>query len=95
MSEEIYDMQIAPLLMEAGKIAEEFGMNLMAVVEYAPGEIGRTEFFKPDAHLHFKMAAWAARAKGNVDALIFQLVEYALKHGHNSICIDKLTREIK
>jgi hypothetical protein len=52
MSEAIYDEQIAPLLMQAGKLCEQNGLAMVAVVEYdkeARGESARCEFeYLPD-----------------------------------------------
>lgn len=90
MSEQIYDEQIAPLLLKASKICEANGMSMLAEVEYEPGELGRTTSIQPDACLSLKLACVAAACKNNVDNLIFWIMRYGREHGHSSACLNVL-----
>lgn len=94
--EDIYDEQIAPELLRLGKLCEQHGMSFIACVEYDPPNlgIGRTESMQPDRvgllSCAQRLTHWAARANGNVDALIFALMKHARDHGHSSVCMNQL-----
>jgi hypothetical protein len=81
MSEPIYDEQVAPLLMEAGRICKENGLPFIAVVEYAPGEFGQTQHFTETQGLAMTMANIAARAHGNLDAFMLSLLRHCRERG--------------
>ena len=83
--ESIYDSEIAPQLMAIAKRCEELGISFLAAVEYAPGEMGMTEVHTPDRGIQQALVHWAARCKGNVDALFMAIDRHATKHGHSSI----------
>ena len=88
--EAFYDREIAPALLDLGRHCMEHGLNFLAVVEWSPGEQGRTGFIGPDAGLGICLAEVAARANGNVDSLIIAIMKHATKHGHSSLCLAQL-----
>lgn len=90
MSEQFYDDEIAPVLRELSAKCVAKGIPFLAVVEYEPDCIGRTEFLPPVATIGMLMAVWAARAKGNADALIMAMQKHGRQHGHNSVCLHLL-----
>ena len=89
-NEVFYDIHIAPKLAELAKQCEARGMPFLALVEWEPGEGGRTCVLPPGSSFGIRMAELAARARGNVDSLILALMRYAGQHGHSSICLSRL-----
>jgi len=84
--EQYYDDEIAPKLAELAKDAQAHGLSFLAVVEWAPGEHGRTCYTAEGMQgLPFLMANLAASCGGNVDAFWMAVQRYARKHGHESI----------
>lgn len=88
--EEFYDDEIAPVLGDLAKRCQENGLSFLAVVEWAPGETGRTFSQSPPAGLGIMSANIAAQANGNADSLIMALMKYGREHGHNSMCLHQL-----
>lgn len=91
MSEKLYDEQIAPLLLKAGEIAKANGMSLAALVEYAPGEFGRTVHLSAGSHFSIRLVEAAIQAKGNVDSLYIALARHGREHGHSSMVLNLLS----
>jgi hypothetical protein len=84
--ERYYDEEIAPKLAELERDAPAHGLSFLALVEWAPGEHGRTHYTVEGTQgLPFRMANWAAQCGGNVDAFWMAVQRYAMKHGHGSI----------
>jgi hypothetical protein len=81
MSEAIYDEKIAPLLMQAGKLCEEHGLAMVAVVEYEPGKRGETRVLPDGGGLAMTMLSLLAKAGENVDSYMIWLTRYAREHG--------------
>jgi GNAT superfamily N-acetyltransferase len=90
--EQFYDAEIAPVLLELGRRCEGAGISLVAEAEWAPGETGTTMTICADAGIGLRMVAWAARAKGNADALIHAMLDHGEKHGHNSVYLHMLEK---
>jgi len=90
MSEVVYDAQIAPVLMDVAALCERHGIPFLALVEYEPKKLSRTEFLGENPCLEMMLARWAARSRGNVDSLIIQIMKYAREHGHSSVCLKTL-----
>jgi len=83
--EKYYDDVIAPKLSEMAKDAIAHGLNFFALVEWEPGEYGRTHYCVEGRQgLPFRMANWAAQCGGNVDMFWLTAQRYAGKHGHGS-----------
>lgn len=76
MSEALYDEKIGPMLLEVGKLCEASGLPFLAVVEYAPGEFGQSQFMPKDCSLPMTMANIAARCRGNLDAFMLSLLRH-------------------
>ena len=85
MSEKFYDNVIAPALLEISRQCKEANIPFLALVEYAPNEVGRTEFPSDHAGMEMQVAQMAARCRGNVDALFIGIRKYADNHGHSSV----------
>jgi len=90
MSEQIYDEQIAPKLLELARICNTHGMPFLATVEYAPGDYGTTADMPADRSLPMDWAYVAARSRGNADTLIMHMMRQAEERGHGSICLKML-----
>jgi len=90
--EDFYDAEIAPLLLQAAKLAEGRGIPLVATVEYAPGDFGTTATLPADHSHAMAMNLMAARAKGNIDALAMGLAKRVRDAGcgHGSIVLQHL-----
>ncbi len=84
--EKYYDDVIAPKLSELAKDAQLRGLNFLALVEWAPGEHGRTHYCVEGTQgLPLRMANWAAQCNGNVDLFWMTVQKYARKYGHESV----------
>jgi hypothetical protein len=88
--EAFYDREIAPVLLELGRKCQDNGLSLVAVVEWAPGDTGRTANICEGAGIGLRMTHMAAQAAGNADALIMALMKHGREHGHNSMCLHQL-----
>lgn len=88
--EAFYDAEIAPILRDLSGKCRENGLSFLAVVEWAPGEQGRTLSLAPPSGHGIRWADAAARANGNADGLIMGLMQEGREHGHNSICLHQL-----
>lgn len=84
-NEEIYDKEIAPLLLQACKICQDNSIPFVAVTEFAPDEFGRTEYLGKNPSVSMLMSSWAARVRGNIDNFFLAAIRYGKEHGHNSI----------
>lgn len=92
MSEKLYDEVLAPKLKEIADICEANGIPFVALCEYEPGQGGRTEFVPDTACTATKIAAFAARCDGNVDALMIAIQRLAARVGHTSIALTLLNK---
>lgn len=81
MSEKYYDEVIAPALKEIAEKCLSNGMSMVAVVEYEPGERGRTRVMQTDAGLEMTMINHCAKTAPNVDGYVLGLVRYANERG--------------
>jgi hypothetical protein len=88
--EKFYDAEVAPVLRELADKCRHHGVSLLAVVEWAPGEFGRTLSLNPPSGHGIRWADAAARANGNADALILGLMKEAGETGHSSLCLKLL-----
>ncbi len=93
MSEAIYDEQIAPLLKQAADLCIKHRLSFAAAVEYAPGDTGLT-FAGPNdpktTGATMFLADLGVRARGNFDALAFNVMKHARIHGHSSAILHQL-----
>lgn len=81
MSEKLYDEIIAPELKRLSEICQANGMPFVALVEYEPGQEGRTEYLPDTASLPMVIATMAARCDANVDALCISISRYCERKG--------------
>lgn len=90
--EEFYDVEIAPLLLKAGELAQARGLPLVATVEYADGEFGTTATLPANCSHAMAMNLMAARAKGNFDALAFGMARRVREAGcgHGSMVLAQM-----
>jgi hypothetical protein len=83
--EQFYDPEIAPTLLELARKCQDNGLSTVAMVEWEPGETGRTACPAAGAGVGIRMAELAMQARGNVDSLILALMKYGKEHGHSSV----------
>lgn len=88
--EAFYDAEIAPALRDLAQRSQANGLSFLAVVEWEPGEHGRTFYQSPPAGLGIRLAEVAAQANGNADSLIMALMKHGHEHGHSSACLAML-----
>lgn len=81
MSEDWYDKEIAPKLMELCKACNEHGMSFVAVVEYEPGKIAQTRQLTESAGLEVTMVMHCANTAPNVDGYVIGLIRYCNEKG--------------
>jgi len=77
MSEEFYDEEIAPKLMEIGERCRAKGIPFMAIVEYAPGMIATTQLPTKDECIEMVMIRHCAKTAPNIDGYIIGLSRWA------------------
>lgn len=63
---------------------------MLAVVEWAPNEIGRTLSLQAGSGFGIRMTDAAAQANGNIDSFMIPMQRHAHKHGHSSIVLKLL-----
>lgn len=80
MSESIYDTEIAPLIREAAKRCGEFGLPMVAVVEYEPGSRGETRVLSTES-LPMLMLSMLAHHGQNVDGFLINLIRHCKQEG--------------
>lgn len=83
--EAFYDEQIAPLLAQAGQLAQDHGMSMTCAVEFNPGSTGETHTLALGHSYKMDLAYAGIACHGNVDALFLAISQHALKHGHSSM----------
>lgn len=90
-----YDAEIAPVLLELSrKCQARKGVNFLAHVEYAKGDVGQTRWYDPEsASISTHMAFWASASHGNIDKFLVAAMRYAKKHGHGSVFLAALEKE--
>ena len=90
MSEQFYDEEIAPVLMELAKKCNERGIPFVAVVEYEQGNFGTTADLPEQRGLPMDWAYVAARSNGNADVMIGHIAKQAQQAGHGSYFLHQL-----
>ncbi len=90
VSEEYYDEEIAPALRDVASKCEAWGMSIVAMVEWEPGETGSTRALAAGRGFGMELVQAAVSAQGNVDALVFAIMRHAREHGHASIILKQL-----
>lgn len=88
--ETFYDEHIAPVLLRLCKLAEANGISFVAMVEWQPGETGRTHCLQAEAGFSVRLADAAVCSLGNVDSLLIAVERWARAHGHNSMYLAQL-----
>ena len=74
--EKIYDDKIAPKLLEIGNICKENGIPFLAVVEYKPNKIARTDCQMNDEGLTMLITRHWINQAPNFDAFMMGLLRY-------------------
>lgn len=88
--ETFYDREIAPVLLQLARKCQDNGLSIVAMVEWEPGETGRTAALAADSGFGIRMAETAMRSVGNVDNLIMALMKYGEEHGRSSVFLNLL-----
>lgn len=88
--EAFYDAEVAPVLRDLAERCQASGLSFLAIVEWEPGETGRTFSLSAPSGLGIRWAEAAARSNGNADNLIMGLMRHAQEHGHSSACLHLL-----
>lgn len=81
MSEAIYDEQIAPLLMQAGKLCEQHGLAMVAVVEYGKELRGETRLLPEGSGLAMHMLSMLAASGNNIDSYLIKVIRFCKLEG--------------
>lgn len=74
MSEDEYDTEVAPKLKEIAEFCGGKGSTFLAYCEFGDGEVGRTQIAPDGLSASAHLAYLAMQARGNVDALIREIV---------------------
>ena len=81
MSEAIYDEQIAPLLLQAGKLCAAHSLAFVAVVEYGKEERGETHLLPDGSGLAMHMLSMLAASGNNVDRFLLAVIKFCNQEG--------------
>lgn len=81
MSETIYDEHIAPLLLQAGKLCEQHGLAMVAVVEYEKEKRGETRVLPDGAGLAMLMLSMLAASGNNIDQFLINVIRFCNREG--------------
>lgn len=92
--EEIYDKEIAPLLLQAAKLCETHGIALVAHVEFEPDKFGLTASPTVNFSLSTLMVLWAAQSKANLDLFMIKVRRWNNGRPHNSMVLRILEGEV-
>lgn len=79
--EQFYDSEIAPKLRELCEACKARGLSFLAVVEYAPGEHGRTFWRSDSAGIGMVMSQHCAATAPNIDGYVIGLARYCNERG--------------
>lgn len=93
MSENFYDTEIAPKLLEISKACQDRGIPFSATVEYEPDQRAETRFLPEGAGLAMSMLALVNHHGANVDGFIIDLLRHCRRHGidwSNSMVLTKI-----
>jgi len=95
--ETIYDDEIAPLLLEAARIAHEHEIDFVAVVDIGseedPYAVGATRSVDmAHAQAAIRLVNLASYAMGNVDRLMIDLIRDQKGKPHNSMALTMFWR---
>lgn len=77
MTEQEYDEQIAPVLLELAQKVGTMGGSMVARVEWAPNEGETTRGGDWQSSVSMKLAYLGAMCNGNLDKLVFSAQKYA------------------
>lgn len=72
-NEEWYDADVAPVLRDLADACKARGMSMLAVVEWAPGDGGRTWATGGQAGIGIRMLETMARTGDNLDLFLMAL----------------------
>lgn len=81
VSEEIYDEQIAPLLLQAVQLCEKHGLAMVAVVEYAKEERGTTRVLPDGSGLAMRMLSMLAASGNHIDSFLMAVIKFCNREG--------------
>lgn len=79
-NEKWYDKEIAPVLAELAKKCHAKDMAFAAIVEYNPGEEGRTIYETKEMSMAMHLAIAGIHSGGNIDKAIMQYERDAKSH---------------
>lgn len=81
MSEQFYDTEIAPKLLELCEACKARGIPFSATVEYEPDQLAETRFLPSDAGLAMSMIAILNHNQANVDGFVINLLRHCRRNG--------------
>ena len=81
MSEQWYDAEIAPILLNLANKCGDRGMAFVSVVEYELGRRSSTVRLPDGSGLAMIMLNHCAKTGENIDAYVIALSRYAISHG--------------
>lgn len=88
--EAFYDAEIAPELLRLGKLCQDNGLSFHTIVEWNPGDTGRTMCLVEGFSLQMDLSRVLFESRGNIDAFLIYLMKRARKIGHSSIVLHQL-----
>ena len=94
-NEKVYDEQIAPKLLEIGKICEKHKIPFVAVAEWGKGKIGQTSVNILDECLAMLMIKHCIKTAPNIDSYVMGLIKHAKENNidtSESIVLNLFTR---
>ncbi len=92
MTEAEYDALLAPKFAALAQEAADLGCDVVAVVEYAPGQRAETRTVGQDSSLAMKLLTFCAAAGQNLDAFFINVARHCNKHGIDTSSSMVMTR---
>jgi hypothetical protein len=92
MSEELYDEEIAPKLLEVAQLCKKAGIPMLATVWFEGENSGTTQIFPTEGNPNpsFTLAYQAHQCKGNIDQLCIALARRVKPENDGSIVLRML-----
>lgn len=90
MSEQLYDEELAPKLLEVARLCEKAGLPFLATVWFDGENSGTTRIVPKEPHPSFTLAHAAHRCGGNIDKLCLALTRSVPEEQNGSVVLRML-----
>lgn len=89
-TDQFYKAHVEPHLRSVEALCEEKGCSFVGMVELRPSKVKTVYTLSENLGPAALLTNMAVKARGNIDALMKEVCDYAIKNGHNSDVLWKL-----